>query len=73
MVYLIKFQESKLKIFNLRSRVICDLSERVFIAGVHKTNWDSTDFNGDHVPTGNYLVYMVISDHVYTQRITIIK
>jgi hypothetical protein len=72
-IYIPKNDFSALKIFNLRGHLIRNLSEGVFMAGVHKTNWDGTDFNGDHVPSGNYLVYMIISDHVYTQKITIIK
>ncbi len=71
--YLPQAEQVKVKIFDLRGRLIAELVNEKQEAGSHQISWDGKDKNGTQIATGIYLLQVVAGKANETRKLLLIK
>lgn len=66
-------EKVSIKIFDVAGRLIVELINDNFSAGIHSLSWDGKDMRGREVSAGSYFVLMEAADFTKTRRVVKIK
>jgi hypothetical protein len=68
-----KTAEVTVTIFNIQGQKITTLLAQTLPAGKHRIQWDTTDHNGERVPSGTYLYVLEADAFRNVKKMTILK
>jgi len=62
-----------ISIYNIKGQKIYSYSSKSMNQGENQFLWNGKDNNGNHMPSGIYLIKISTSDIVLTQKVTLLK
>jgi len=68
-----KSTDVKIFVYDIKGRLIKNLSREKMIVGYNKINWDSTDELGQKVASGIYFYQLKIGEKVITKKMTLVR
>jgi len=66
-------QAVRLAVYDLNGRLVCELADDVFTAGVHDVTWQGRDAAGYDVASGTYVVRMITDQAVRSSKMMLVR
>ena len=64
---------ARLRVFDLRGRLVAGLVDGVIAAGRHQAAWDGRDQSGRDLPSGVYLARLEAGGQVVQERVALVR